>query len=163
MTEQTLITLTLGILVASIAAVEIRNLRTTCFAYLIHSVFLCCIIICYAYLKDNHSLYLWSLTCFITKVVIVPFILLRFVKKVPQKEHQPIIGGGLSILIVTILMVVFFQLFKKYIYFLAPTEAAQLEPVRSLLAGAFTIFSLGLWALLTRRDALKNRYRTGIA
>jgi hydrogenase-4 component E len=31
-----------------------------------------------------------------------------------------------------------------------------MEPVRSLLGGAFTIFSLGLWALLTRRDVVKT-------
>jgi hydrogenase-4 component E len=156
MSEQTLVTLTLAILIASIAAVEIRNLRTTSIAYLLHSIFLVAIIASYAYLKENQSLYLWAGTCFLTKVIIIPTMLFRFIKQVPQHEHQPLIGGALSILIVTTLMVIFFQMFKKYIYLLAPTEASQLEPVRSLLAGAFTIFSLGLWALLTRRDALKT-------
>jgi len=156
MTDQTLVTLTLAILITSIAAVEIRNLRTTAFAYLLHSIFLVMIIVSYAYIKHNESLYLWGMTCFVTKVVIIPYMLFRFIKHVPQTEHRPIIGFGLSLTIVIILIVVFFQLFKKYIFLLAPTEAAQMEPVRSLLGGAFTIFALGLWGLLTRRDAIKT-------
>jgi len=155
MSEQTLVTLTLAILITSIAAVEIRNLRTTATAYLLHSIFLCSIILSYAYLKDNPSLYLWALTCFVTKVTIIPFMIFRYIRQMPPSEHRPLIGMGLSLVIISILVVVFFQLFKQYIFLLAPTEAAQVEPVRSLLAGAFTIFTLGLWALLTRRDVLK--------
>ena len=156
MTEHDLVTLTLAILIASILAVEIRNLRTASWVYLLHSIFLCSIITSYAYLKHNESLYLWAMTCFATKIVIIPYLLLRFVKQVPQTEHRPIIGFGLSVVAVPSLMIVFFQLFKKYLFLLAPTESAQAEPVRSLLAGAFTIFTLGLWTLLTRRDALKT-------
>ncbi|MBN2356629.1 NADH-quinone oxidoreductase subunit K [candidate division KSB1 bacterium] len=156
MTEHTLITLTLAILIASIAAVEIRNLRTTSLAYLVHSIFLCAIIAGYAYVGKNESLYLWAMTCFLTKVVIIPYMLLRFVRRVPIHEHRPIIGFAGSIVIVTSLMVIFFSLFRKIIILLAPTTAAMEEPVRSLLAGAFSIFCLGLWALLTRRDVLKT-------
>lgn len=156
MSDQTLVTLTLAILITSIAAVEIRNLRTTAFAYLLHSLFLVLIIISYAYLKENESLYLWGFTCFVTKVVIIPFMIFRFINKVPKVEQKPIIGFGLSLTIVISLIVIFFQIFRKYVFLLAPTDLAQSENVRNLLAGAFTIFSLGLWSLLTRRDALKT-------
>ena len=156
MTDQTLITLSLGILIASIGAVEIRNLRTTSFAYLVHSIFLCAIIIAYAYLMSNPTLYLWAGTCFLTKIVIIPFMLLRFVGKVPKFEFKPVIGFGPSLVIVSVLVVIFFKLFHNYADFLAPTEAAKEEPFRSLLALAFTILCLGLWALLTRRDVVKT-------
>ncbi len=156
MTEHSLITLTLAIFIASMAAVEIRNLRSSSIAYLIHSVFLFAIIMAYAYLKENESLYLWAITCFITKVIIIPYMLFRFVKMVPIIEHKPIIGFIFSVVIVSLIMVIFFNLFRKAIILLAPTEAAMVEPVRSLLAGAFTIFSLGLYTLLTRRDVLKT-------
>ncbi len=156
MTEQTLITLTLAILIASIAAVEIRNLRSTAFAYLLHSIFLCAIIISYAILKDNPSLFLWALTCFITKVVVLPYMILRFIRMLPPIEHRPLIGFGISVTLVSVILVVFFHLFKNYLFLLAPTDVAMQEPVRSLLAGAFTIFTLGIWTLLTRRDAIKT-------
>jgi hydrogenase-4 component E len=156
MNEQTLVTLTLAVLVASIAAIEIRNMRTTSLAYLLHSVFLCAIIITYAYVKDNPSLYLWAGTCFLTKIIIIPGLLFRFIRTVPPVEHKPIIGFVLSIVIVSTMMVVFFQLFRNMIVLMAATPESQQEPVRSLLAGACTIFSLGLWGLLTRRDVVKT-------
>jgi hydrogenase-4 component E len=156
MTEQILITLTLAILIASMAAVEMRNLRTSAYAYMLHSIFLCAIIISYAILKDNPSLFLWALTCFITKVVVLPYMMLRFIRMLPPIEHRPLIGFGISITLVSIILVVFFHLFKSYLFLLAPTDVAMQEPVRSLLAGAFTIFTLGIWTLLTRRDAVKT-------
>ena len=107
-------------------------------------------------MMKNPTLYLWAGSCFITKIVIIPTMLLRFVKRVPQIEFQPVIGFGLSLLIVSVLVVVFFKLFQTSVDLLAPTEAVTVEPFRSLLALAFTIFSLGIWALLTRRDAIKT-------
>jgi len=156
MTEHTLVSLTLAILITSMAAVEIRNLRTTSIAYLLHSLFLFFIIIGYAYVKQNDSLYLWSITCFLTKVIIIPWMLFRYVTRVPLMEHKPVIGFAFSVIFISILIVVFFNLFRKVIILLAPTPDAMVEPVRSLLAGAFTIFCLGLYALLTRRDVLKT-------
>jgi hydrogenase-4 component E len=156
MNEQILVTLTQAVLITSVAAIEIRNLRTTSFAYFLHSVFLCAIIVAYAYLKNNESLYLWAGTCFLTKVIIIPWLLFRFVKNVPPTENKPIIGFALSIVLITTFMVSFYALFRKVIILLAPTEAAQFEPVRSLLASACTIFCLGLWGLLTRRDVVKT-------
>jgi len=155
-TEQTLVTLTLGILIASVAAVEIRNLRFAAQAYLIHSIFLCAIIIAYAYLNHNESLYLWAVTCVLTKVMIIPWLLLRYSKMVPQIEYKPIIGFVMSVVVLTLILVVFFKIFQNSITLLAPTEAAQRAPVRNLLAGACTVFVLGIWTLLSRRDVIKT-------
>ena len=77
-----LLTLSLAILLTSLLAVETRNLRTTTIFYLIHSIFLFLIIVSYAYIMKNPSLYLWGLTCFITKVIIIPLIIWYYVKYV---------------------------------------------------------------------------------
>lgn len=156
MESNVLVTLTLGILITSVVAVELRNLRSTTFFYLFHSILLFSIITAYAYLFKNKSLYLWSATCFLTKIVVIPTLLFQFAKRFPSKEHRPVLGHGVSVLAIGTLAVVFFRLFRTYSYLLAPNEAAHLEPVRSLLAGAFTVFGLGLWALLTRRDVVKT-------
>lgn len=156
MNGQTLINLSLGILIASLGAVEIRNLRTTSLAYLVHSIFLCAIITSYAYLMKNPTLYLWSGTCFLTKIVIIPYMLLRFIRRLPQIEFRAVIGFGPSLVIISVLVIIFFKLFQTSVDFLAPTETAKNEPFRSLLALAFTILCLGLWALLTRRDVVKT-------
>ncbi|MDZ7271076.1 MAG: NADH-quinone oxidoreductase subunit K [candidate division KSB1 bacterium] len=151
-----LVTLSLGILITSVVAVELRNLRSTTFFYLFHSILLFSIITAYAYLSKNTSLYLWSATCFLTKIILIPTLLFQFARRFPTREYRPVLGHGISVLAIGVLVVVFFRLFQSYSYLLAPGEAARTEPVRSLLAGAFTIFSLGLWALLTRRDVVKT-------
>ncbi len=151
-----LVTLSLAILITSVIAVEIRSLRSTSFFYLFHSIFLCSIIASYAYHMNNPTLYLWALTCFVTKVIIIPTLLFHFVKRFPSREFKPIMGHGVSLLIISTLTVVFFKVFQSYTYLLAPGDVATQEPVRSLLAGAFTIFTVGIWALLTRRDVVKT-------
>lgn len=151
-----LVTFSLAILITSTIAVELRNLRATSWAYWFHSVFLCSIIVATAYVNKNESLYLWGITCFITKINIIPIMLFRYVKRVPQQEFRPPMGHGISLLVITILLVTFYKLFQNYLYLLAPTRIAEQEPARSLLAGAFTIFCLGIWALLTRRDVIKT-------
>ncbi len=151
-----LVTLSLGILITSVVAVEVRNLRSTTFFYLLHSILLFSIITAYAYLFQNPSLYLWSATCFLTKIIVIPTLLFQFARRFPSREYRPVLGHGISVLAIGVLVVVFFRLFQTYSYLLARGEAARSEPVRSLLAGAFTIFSLGLWALLTRRDVVKT-------
>lgn len=155
-TGQTLISLTMAILLASVAAVEIRQLRLAAWAYLIHSIFLCLIIVAYAGLSRNESLYLWAASCLVIKVILIPWMLLRFIRRVPQAETRPYIGFVLSVILLSLLMVVLFKLFRGTILIFSPTTAAQQEPVRSLLAGASTIFIIGLWSLLTRRDVIKT-------
>jgi len=151
-----LITLSMAILLTSLLAIETRNLRTATVFYIIHSIFLFSIIISYAYIMENPSLYLWSLTCFITKVIIIPLIIWHYVKRVPRIEYKPFIGFAVSVFIIAVISLVFFNLFQSFIDFLAPTEASTQEPIRSLLASAFTIFLLGLYTLSTRKDAVKT-------
>jgi len=105
---------------------------------------------------ENPSLYLWGLTCFITKVIIIPLIIWHYVKRIPRIEYKPFIGFAVSVFIIAVISLVFFNLFQKVIDFLAPTAASTQEPIRSLLASAFTIFMLGLYTLGTRKDAVKT-------
>ncbi len=152
-TGQTLLTLTTAILITAMAAVEIRNLRAAAWAYLVNSVLLCLIIIACARLYDNEGLYLWAATCLLFNVVLIPWLLLRFIRGVPPIENKPIPGFVFSMVMMTVMIVVLFQLFRGVAADVAPAIAE--EPGRSLLAGAATLFSLGIWTLLSRRDLIK--------
>ena len=123
-----LVTLSLAILITSVIAVEIRSLRSTSYFYLFHSIFLCSIILSYAYHMNNPTLYLWALTCFITKIIIIPIILFHFVKRFPSQEYKPLMGHGISLFIIATLTVVFFKVFQSYTYLLAPGDIAKAEP-----------------------------------
>jgi hydrogenase-4 component E len=70
-------------------------------------------------------------------------------------EIRPLIGLRVSVLMSVFLVVALYWLFRTYIYFIAPTIAAMMEPARSNLAMAFCIFSLGMYVLITRRDVVK--------
>ena len=60
------------------------------------------------------------------------------------------------IFIIAVLTLSLFNLFQRVIDFLAPTVESTQEPIRSLLASAFTVFMIGLYSLISRKDAVKT-------
>jgi len=142
-------------LMASILVVEIRNLKSAAIALGIQAFLLASIFASFASLSNNPSLYWWSLTVLITKVIIIPCLLLIYIRKLPKAEVAPVISIGFSIFIACIISVIFYRFVHTYIEFVAPTPEAIVEPGRSCLALSFTIFALGFYALVTRKDAIK--------
>ncbi len=71
-------------------------------------------------------------------------------------EIEPFLGFGPSVMVAALLMTGFFRLTHSHATFLAPTALAQQEVFRTNLAVGATVFALGLYAVLTRRDAVKT-------
>lgn len=154
-TGNLIITLILAHLIASIAAVEIRNLKVSTWALCIQSLFLCSIFAAFAVISHNATLYWWVLSTFVTKAIIVPWMLFHYIKKLPKSEVKPIIGFSASLTLLFVFLIVFYRFVHTHIDFVAPTPEALIEPARSCLAIAFAIFVLGLYVLVARRDAVK--------
>lgn len=150
-----IITLMIAHLIASILAVEIRNLKIATIALCIQAFFLSSIFTTFALIFNNPSIYWWSLTVLITKVIIIPWLLFRYVRKLPKAEVTPFIGYTLSISILSIILIVFYRFIHTFIEFVAPTPEAMVEPARSCLTLSFMIFALGLYVLIVRKDAIK--------
>lgn len=150
-----IVTLMIAHLIASILAVEIRNLKAATIALCIQALFLSSIFTAFAQIYNNPSLYWWSLTALITKVIIIPWLLFIYIRKLPKAEVTPVIGFTFSISIVSIILVIFYRFVHTYIEFVAPTPEAMVEPARSCLALSFMIFALGLYVLVARKDAIK--------
>jgi hydrogenase-4 component E len=110
----------------------------------------------YAALENNPTLYWWALTTAITKIGIIPTLLWTYLRYHPQTEIRPMVGFRLSLGILAIVLIAFYNLAHTYVEFVAPTPAATLEPARSNLTVALTVFVLGMYVLLTRRDAIKT-------
>lgn len=166
MTPELLHTFTLALLITAIAALEIRNLRVTAWFYLVNSFFLCAIISAYANLYNPHF-YNWAITCFIAKMLIIPYLLFRFIKRVPTHEYQPVIDFTLSIFIISALTLSLYSILKTYALQIAPTplvpetlSSTQIQPffneTHRLFAASLSVFGLGIYGLLTRRDAIKT-------
>ena len=156
MDHRPILTLTLGVLITGVAAAEVRNLAASTWMYLVHSLFLAGTFAAFAVVYDNPQLYWWALATVVTKVVFIPLVLRWYTVRHPTTELRPALGFRLSLTILTGVLIVFFKLVHTHMDFIAPTDMAMLEPARSNLAVAFTVFVLGLYILATRRDAIKN-------
>ena len=151
-----ILTLTLGVLITGVVAAEVRNLVVGTWAYVIHSLFLAGTYVAFARVTDAPQLYWWALAAILSKVILIPLILVWYLRRHRATELRPWLGFRMSLVITAVVLVVFFRLMQTYMDFIAPTEMATLEPGRSNLAVAFTVFVLGLYVLVTRRDAIKN-------
>ncbi len=147
-------TLSLIMVITSVAAVEMRRLKLSAAAYLCQALLMVTLLIAFA--AVNPALYWWAGTALLTKAVLTPWFLFRSIRGTDDRELKPVIGLGPSVVVACLLMLGSFRLTHGQAAILAPTAMAQLEVFRTNLAVASTIFALGLYAVLTRRDALKT-------
>jgi hydrogenase-4 component E len=146
--------LSMIMVITSVAVVEVRALRVAAGAYAIQALLMVALLAGYA--RGNHALYWWAGTAFITKAILTPWFLFRYIGKGEDRELKPLIGFAPSVGIASLLMVAFFRLTHSQFSVLAPMEVARAEVFRTNLAVASTVFALGIYAVLTRRDALKT-------
>ncbi len=150
----TIETLSLVMVITSVAAVEVRRLKLSAGAYLFQALLMVSLL--GAFGAVNPALYWWAGVAFVTKAVLTPWFLFRFLRGTDDREVKPVIGFGPSVVVACLLMLGFFQLTHRQVTLLAATDLARLEVFRANLAVASTVFALGLYAVLTRRDAFKT-------
>ena len=146
-------TLALGMLITTVAAIELRRLRWSAVAYALQAVLIVSLLAAFA--QANPALYWWVGTALVTKAILTPAFLFWAIPK-DDREVKPLIGFGPSVVVAALLMLGAFRLTHTYSDLLAPTQAAGQELLRNNLAVAATVFVLGLYAVLTRRDAVKT-------
>ncbi|HEX3010646.1 MAG TPA: NADH-quinone oxidoreductase subunit K [Syntrophomonadaceae bacterium] len=142
-------------MVTSLCAVELRNLKWATLAYISQALLLVSILAAYAITIPNKHLLLWCGTVLITKAVIIPVLLMRYVKRVSVKEVTPGLGFGVSLLVGAALMALVYHLVHGHVAWFIPNRELGVEPYLTNLAVALTILVLGVFALITRRDVLK--------
>lgn len=147
-------TLSMLVVITSVVAVETRRLRLSAVVYSIQAVFIVGLLLSFA--QANSALYWWAGTAFLTKAILVPAFLFRYIGKTQEVELPPLIGFGPSVVVAALLMIGLFRLTHSQVDLLAPSPLAQTEVFRTNLAVASTVFALGLYAVLTRRDAVKT-------
>jgi len=145
-------TLCLLMILTSFAAVEARNLRHATVAYLCQALLICGLLV--AYSAQNSALLYWAATALVTKAILVPWFLWRATAGAEQ-ETKPLIGFGISAIIMSALLAAMYKLTHAHAaLFVASNQFSGLAETN--LAVAFTIFILGIYAIFTRRDAIKT-------
>lgn len=147
-------TLSLTLVITSVLAVESRRLRFAAAAYAMQALLIVALLASFA--RVNPPLYWWAATALLTKAILIPWFLFRYIARTQPVEVPPLVGFGPSVVVAAALMIGFFRLTHSHVELLAPTGLAQNEVFRTNLAVAATVFVLGLYALLTRRDAIKT-------
>ncbi len=147
-------TLSMVVVITSVVAVEVRRLRFAAVAYLVQALLLVALLASFA--AVNPSLYWWAAVALVTKAVLTPWFLLHFIGRGEDRELKPLIGFGPSVVVAAVLMIGFYRLTHGSVAILAPTALAQEGVFRTNLAVASTVFALGLYCVLTRRDATKT-------
>ena len=147
--------LSLLMIVTSLLAVEWRSLPEAVYTYQVQSVLIALVFALYAYSLNNPALYYWSGTALVSKGIVVPWLLRRYVLRVHSKETLPMLSILPSqVLGIAAALLAFGWAFKHHADFvLLPSLAG--EPYRMNSAVAAAVLILGFYALLTRRDAFK--------
>lgn len=150
---ETIRVLSLALILTSFSAVELRNLRAALWAYMLQALLLVAIIFVFATLHP--PLFIWGITALLTKFAIISWVLARSIHQGEPQECPPLIELLPSVFIIGSLALVTYRLTHTYTTFLAPTKLATQEPFRTNIAVSLTVFLIGLYGILTRRDAIK--------
>lgn len=152
--ESLIRSLSLTLVITSVLVVETRRLRLAAAAYALQALLIVGLLTAFA--SMNGALYWWVATAFVTKALLIPWFLLRYIRRTGEVEVAPLVGFAPSVVVAALLMIVFFRLTHSQAGLLVPSELVGDEMLRTNLAVASTVFVLGLWSLLTRRDAVKT-------
>ncbi len=147
--------ISLLMIVTSLLAVEWRMLPEAVHTYQVQSVLIALIFGLYAHLLDNPALYYWSATALVSKGILVPWLLRRYVLKVHAKETPPLFSILPSqVLGIAAALLAFLWAYKHHSDLVLLPDLAG-EPFRMNSAVAAAVLAIGFYALLTRRDAFK--------
>ncbi len=147
------ITLMVIHLLASMVVAEMKNLRSAVWALVVQSLTLCFVILLFGW--GQPWMTAWFLVGLATKVFFLPWLFFRSMRVLPQRDENPIMGTWVSFAVVAASVLVIYRLLHTYLATLVPTAAAVAEPTRSSLAMAFTVFVLGIYVCIVRRDMIK--------
>jgi len=155
MSSYAIMYISLLMIVTSLVAVEWRSLPEAVHTYQIQSVLIALIFALYAYSLPNHALYYWSATALVSKGIIIPWLLRRYLLKIHSKETPPLLSILPSLAIGLIASLIAFGWAFKYHNSLVLLKSLEGEPYRMNSAVAAAVLTMGFYALLTRRDAFK--------
>ncbi|MBC7341629.1 MAG: hydrogenase 4 membrane subunit [Clostridia bacterium] len=137
------------LILTSMLVVETRKLQTAAYMYSIQSLVLVAIFLSLAVFMEAEPLYIWSITALITKTFLVPYLILRTLKKVGIQEEGPALETSSSIFLAVGLVALSFVVVE-------PFHMHAVLKLKVALAVSIAHFLLGLLCILARRNALKQ-------
>lgn len=151
MTGFTLVNILGGLLiVTSMVVVLARTAKKSALLYMLQSFVLVLLLLSLGFATESSELFLWSASAFVTKVVLVPGILLYTIKKLG--ESQEVVNEtspARSVAIIAIEVLVCFVAVKQVDLY----TAAEVKPA---LAISLAHFFIGLTCIISQRNIVKQ-------
>ena len=146
-------TLSLLMILTSFAAVELGRVRHCIVAYCVQALLICGLLA--AYSVQNEALLYWAGVALVTKAILVPWMLWRSSSGEEHQTHS-VVEFKLSAILLAIFLVAMFKLMNAHADVFISNPDKVIELAETNLAVAFSVFALGLYAILTRRDVIES-------
>ena len=139
------------LIVTSQMVILAKNSRNSAKFYSLQSLILVMIFVALARIQNAPELYLWAATAFITKVVLVPLVMLKAFEKLvdPKLESESVLSPALSVALSGVVVILCFVV----VLGVSLPGAAEIKPA---LAVSLAHFFLGLACIVTQRNILKQ-------
>lgn len=129
---------------------ETRKLKLATYLYSIQTFTLVSIFLILAVTYEIDSLFVWSATAFVTKVIVVPWLIMRLIKKTGiTQEEAPFIGVYNPFLSLGIALTVALILYPVFLEF-------SLIKLTIPLAVSILVFMMGIFGMVFRKSAIKQ-------
>lgn len=143
--------LSICMIITSLAVFGLRNYKASIFTYSVQTSLLVLIFLTLSNEHDAHQLFGWAMVAIITKVILVPFIIFRLVKKLNVvSEVEPVAGFFVSpIIAMGFSLAIAMSIYPIYLKFSLIQEHIP-------LIASITIFMMGIFGVILRKSAIKQ-------
>lgn len=138
------------LIITSLLVIAARRPALSACLYALQSLVLVLIFLSLADLLQAQQLYTWSLTAFITKVVLVPAIMYWAFRKL----DDPLADGGVISPVVIMLLAAAIVVLCYFV--VAPVKLPMVAELKPALAVSLGHFMIGLLCIVTQRNILKQ-------
>ncbi|AXX91987.1 hydantoin racemase [Malaciobacter molluscorum LMG 25693] len=143
--------LSIVLIISSLCVFGIRNYKIATYVYAFQTFILVMIFLFLYITYDAEQLGGWAIIAFFTKVIFVPFILLRLIKKLKvEHEDEPLLGFFISpVVAIAFSLAIAMAIYPIYLKFSLIQEHIP-------LIASITIFMIGIFGFILRNSAIKQ-------
>ncbi len=143
--------LSILMIITSLAVFGLRNYKASVFVYSFQTFLL---VATFLLLSSTHlaeQLSVWAMIAFVTKVIFIPYVLLRLIKKLGVVyEDEPVTGFFVSpIIAMGFSLAIAMSIYPIYLEFSLIKESIP-------LIASITIFMMGIFGFILRNSAIKQ-------
>ncbi|MEC5344526.1 hydrogenase 4 membrane subunit [Brenneria populi] len=138
------------LIITSLLVICARRPTLSACLYALQSLVLVLIFFSLAELLQARQLYLWSLSAFVTKVILVPVIMYRAFRKLDdQQADGGVVGPAVIILLAALIVLLCY-------FVVEPVALPLVGALKPALAVSLGHFMIGLLCIVTQRNILKQ-------